>query len=349
MTIRWDPDSLVLIQRGGNYGRMIRLRDSRLMCVYSHGRQVHFRMSGDEGRTWAPGVTVTRYEHGAATNAEALQLANGTIVVAFNGRPSGGKHPFSIQCVRSTDNGATWEPARTIFEGGVEFENGCWEPALVQLPDGELQVVFANETPYTQSHEQEISAVRSRDGGQTWGDADKIIFRPGHRDGMPVPLLLDDGRTLVVAIEDNGLNGRMKPALTRTSVPDTWSNAPVVGNSPDRWDPLDKPLPRPVYAGAPYICRVPVGHTVLSFQYRSKHTEPDDWSTTYAAACVGDAAARHFGELTHPFAAFGNPQSIWNSVFAKAAKTVTLVSSARLEGVGGLWAIDGVVVSVADE
>jgi hypothetical protein len=46
--------------------------------------------------------------------------------------------------------------------------------------------------------------MRSRDGGRTWGAAERAGFRAGHRDGMPVPVSLADGSGVAVAIEDNG-------------------------------------------------------------------------------------------------------------------------------------------------
>lgn len=343
-TVRWLPESLVLIQRGGGYGRMIRLQDSRLLCVYSHGRQVWCRTSRDEGRTWEPGVQATHYPFGVATNAEALQLRNGTILLAVNGRPDDKVHPFTIQCLQSTDGGATWSAAQTVYEAGTTFQTGCWEPAMLELPGGTVHLYFANEAPFPATSEQEIALVTSPDAGASWTAPRRIIFRARHRDGMPVPLALRDGKTLVVAIEDNGLDGDMKPVLCRTTLAAPWDNAPIGGASPDRWNPLANPLPRQVYAGAPYLCQTTAGHTVLSFQYR-EHPAPDrGWSTTFAAVCVGDPQARQFGEPSYPFAAEGNPQSIWNSVFAKGPDRITLVSSATIRGTGGLWAIDGQIV-----
>ena len=40
-TVRWDPDTLVLIKQDGGYGRIVRLDDGRLLCAFSLGRQVH--------------------------------------------------------------------------------------------------------------------------------------------------------------------------------------------------------------------------------------------------------------------------------------------------------------------
>ena len=55
-----------------------------------------------------------------------------------------------------------------------------------QLPNGEVQVYFANEGPYTHSNEQEISMMTSVDNGKTWGGYKTVCFRAGSRDGMPV-------------------------------------------------------------------------------------------------------------------------------------------------------------------
>jgi hypothetical protein len=344
-TIQWLPETLTLVQRGGGYGRIIRLQDSRLLCAYSCGPQIRVRTSRDEGKTWAAEVTVTHYTHGVATNAEAIQLKDGTILVGINGRPNDKKTPFTIQCARSTDNGKTWEPARIVHSAGTTFQTGCWEPSFLELPDGTVQLYFANEGPFTKSHEQEIAMVSSSDRGVTWGDPKRITFRAQHRDGMPVPLLLADGKTIVLAIEDNGLNGSFKPVLCRTSVAVPWGNAPIGGDSPDRRNPLATPLPRHVYAGAPYICQTSAGHTVLSFQYRDKQgPKRGEEAPTYAVVCVGDPEAKAFGAPTDPLASVDNPKSMWNSVFAKDGDTVTLVSSATVKGVGGIWTIDGRIV-----
>ena len=348
-TVRWDPDTLVLIKQDGGYGRIVRLDDGRLLCAFSLGRQVHCCGSSDEGRTWSPAIRLTDYQHGVATNADAITLADGTVLIGYNGRPDDGRAPFTIEVVRSSDGGKTWSTPEVLFAAGMSAEEGCWEPAFLQLPDGEVHVYFANEAPYSRSNEQEISLTCSGDGGRSWSAPRAVSFRAGHRDGMPVPMLLADRTTVLVAIEDNGLRGRMKPVFVSTSVAENWSAGPVSGGSAHRWDPLSGALPRRIYAGAPYICRTVAGHTVLSFQFRSEHRKPGDWSTTYAVVSVGQGDGKRFGSLSHPFAAFGNPRSIWNSVFAKGKRTVTLVSSAFIRGVSGLWAIDGVVVPVNGE
>ena len=66
---------------------------------------------------------------------------------------------FSIQVTRSSDGGKSWTAPVEVYKAGYEFKNGCWEPAQIQLPSGEIQLYIANEGPYTQSNEQEITTV----------------------------------------------------------------------------------------------------------------------------------------------------------------------------------------------
>lgn len=31
-------------------------------------------------------------------------------------------------------------PEQVLYEEGYQFENGCWEPSAIQLPDGQIQL-----------------------------------------------------------------------------------------------------------------------------------------------------------------------------------------------------------------
>ena len=80
--------------------------------------------------------------------------------------------------------------------------------------------------------------LRSTDNCATWEDPVVVSFRPTSRDGMPVPLCLQNGKSLVFAIEDNGLNGNFKPVIIHSSVADSWRSGTVTGSSPHRWSAL---------------------------------------------------------------------------------------------------------------
>lgn len=117
--------------------------------------------------------------------------------------PVGYDRDGQIYARRSTDDGRSWG------------ERGVWEPIIRQLPSGALQLYAANEYPYTNSDDQEITVWRSTDRGRSWLDGTTVSYQLGHRDGMPVPLLLQDGG-IVLTIEDNGMGGPFKPAIVDT-------------------------------------------------------------------------------------------------------------------------------------
>ncbi len=341
-SIVWDEQTLVLIERGAVYGRMLRLADGRILCCYQKARQVWVETSSDNGRHWNDkAVRVAGSAVGVAANPELLLLQSGTLLCFFNERPRDGRHRFAILVCTSHDGGATWSAPRRLYEAGTEFENGCWEPAAIQLPDGEIQLFFANEGPYRQSSEQEITMLRCRDDGQTWSEPTTVSFRPGHRDGMPVPLLLRcNPPGIAVAIEDNGISGTFKPAIIYSSLSDNWRHAPVGADSPFRWRALRTPLDPQVYAGAPYLRQMPSGEVLLSFQC-TEGSRRRPWMVVY----VGNRRCRDFQNRSVPFAVGPDVACLWNSLFVKSDHVITAVSSTTLRGVRGLWAIDGRIVN----
>lgn len=343
-TIRWQPQTVVLIQRGADYGRMARLRDDAILCVYTRRSAIYVRRSDDNGKTWSPETLAVDYRHGKVTNAELLVLRSGRILLLFNERPSDGKSPYAIGICMSSDDGYSWHGHRQIFTAGIEFENGCWEPAAVELPSGEIQLFFANEAPYRTSAEQQITRIRSLDGGDTWLEPLAVSFRPGHRDGMPVPLLLDGGQHVALAIEDNGLAGRFKPVTILLSTTAKSHELPIGPDDRRRRRALTAPLPTYVYAGAPYLVRLPSGETILSVQSTEGRGEPHDLTNARMVVYVGDATAHHFTNRSIPFEPLTDSRGLWNALFVKDADTVTAISSTTVQGDRGLWAIDGQIL-----
>lgn len=365
--IDWDLKTLTLIQRGGGYGRIIRLHSGALLCCFEWKGGIAVRHSDDEGKTWRGPVVVATWPYGGLANPDLLQLNDGAVLCVYNERPSpkfqkrngntdtdrngdtreeksrnastsgDEMHPFAICLARSEDDGAKWDTPVTVFSGSADFHDGCWEPALLRLPSGEVQVYFANETPYRASDEQEISLVRSFDGGRMWSRPETVSFRAGSRDGMPSPLLLRDGTGIALAVEDNGFNGNLQPVIESTSLKDDWRSGPVGGNSPRRWSALEPMLPAGVYAGAPFLAQLPSGATLLSFQQDNDGV----LAKSHMVVCVGDAAARNFAHPTYPFPREGHTPQLWNSLFVKNPTTVTALSTTAIHGVGGLWSIDG--------
>jgi hypothetical protein len=312
---------------------MIRLHDGALLCSFeSSGASLVIR-SEDDGVSWsAPVVAAARRGGLAAAVPSLLELTDGTVLLAYNPRPPADnadpERHFGIRVAASEDGGRSWSDRATVFEAGHEWGRGIWEPAMIQLPSGEVQLFAANEWPYARNDDQEISRFRSRDGGRSWSAPETVGYRAGHRDGMPVPLLLQNGRGLAVAIEDDGMGpGRFKPAILILPADGAALGAPIVGNSSARALAVhDRALlPDSAYAGAPYLAQLPTGETLLSFQTNSGRG--GEWSNSTMAVAIGSADARDFSGVSYPFPVPMGRKALWGSLFVKDSVTVTALTT----------------------
>lgn len=317
--IFWDVNSQVTVFQRGNYARMIELQDGRLLAVAEAQGGISITFSSNKGSSWTPPQLIaTPPDKVFLAVPDVIQLTDGTLVIGYNPRP---RSPyttdrlFGIRVVKSTDNGQSWSEPYYVFDARHTFNDGCWEPAFLELPSGELQCYFANENEYTTSNDQNISMCRSFDKGQTWSDPVTICYRQGSRDGMPVPLLLKDKSEIVVIIEDNGWPGRGNFAATtvRTTLADNWSTGPVTARSENRSMIFETIPPTSIYSAAPYIRMLPGGETVASFQSNEKRSSGDlQYADMYVVA--GDERARNFKAKSAPFALGHDKHAIWNSV-----------------------------------
>lgn len=334
----WEPSTLRLLERGGVYGRMAAEASRGVLFVCERDRGVWWRQSRDGGSAWSASRPVASWGGGKLANPELLALADGAVLCFHNRRPArGAGEPYAIAVSRLERDSDAWSAPSVVYEAGRDRATGCWEPAAVQLPSGEIQLVFANEAPYRSSDEQEITLMRSRDGGRTWGAPERAGYRAGHRDGMPVPLVLSGGGGVAVAIEDNGLNGAFKPAILFTSLEYGWRAGTRAGAQAERWPALAEALPAKTYAGAPYLRQLACGATVLAFQM----SVDGELEHSRIAVAVGDARARGFGGLTEPFPATPGAAQLWPALFVKGAHTVSALATATVGGTQGVWCVEG--------
>jgi hypothetical protein len=333
-TIRWDSDTLRYLCPGG-YPRMIRLADGATLLSCEDAERAVVRRSEDGGKTWSEPVEAARGEHGAAANPQPLALKSGATLLFYNDRPKNLQGAYSISFATSHDGGKSWSRRpEPIYNADFRWDNGCWEPAAVQQSSGEILLFFANESPYRNSDEQEISITCSQDNGATWSNVKAFSFRKGGRDGMPVPLILQNG-DLVVAIEDTG--GRttfeLQPSIIRANAHDS---SVVGGTDPRRYAAVEG-LNEKRYAGAPYIVQLTSGDTVLSCQTGKLLDGPAPRPTFF----VGDSTASHFGEETLPFE---DNRGEWSSMYVREDGTIVALTGARMNGKAGVWAIDGKLI-----
>ena len=349
LSVKWDESTLVCIAEEGSYPRMKRLNNGTLLVAYENRKgDVLVKQSMDGGKTWNDSVMVFggfeyfNKENGLAAkiniaNPEFIQLRNNEILMAYNLRPNKDEvYPFSIAIKRSRDNGKTWSAEQIIYRAAPRFSDGCWEPCFLLLPDGKLQLYFANEYPYQHSDEQEISMIESLDNGMSWSSKTKTIsFREGHRDGMPVPVT--DGKEIYVAIEDNG-EGEFKPYIVKNSIDDNWEE-PVLAESPNRYSALKVPLPSSVYAGAPYLIRTDGGYYVLSYQTTNNRTS--NWELSTMEVVVSDKPS-DFISPSQPFVVPLSKEAKWNSLCDLGNGEIAAVSSTNFKfDKIGIWMIKG--------
>ncbi len=314
--IFWDARNPIVIFNGGGYARLIELQDGRLLaCCESSG--IRISTSSNMGRTWtSPRTIAPNPDKWPNCVPDLIQLADGTIIVAYNPRPSSPYSPdrhFSIRLRRSTDNGKTWSNEIVVYDAGYQWDVGCWEPSLLELPSGELQLYFADESPYTGNNgDQQISLCRSFDGGLTWTSPQRVSYRQGYRDGMPVPILLKDNSYIVVAIEDNGWSGirDFLPTTIRMPLETNWGdNIYVPANNSRRQKAVNYNYCPIAKGGAPYLRMLPNGETILS------HQSPYGEGNNIKMYCyVGDEYARNFKAMSCPFLIKENREALWNSL-----------------------------------
>ena len=350
--IEWDNTSLICIAEEGGYPRLIKLVDESLLAVYENRRgDVVIKKSFDNGSTWSDPVVsfeafnFTDTKTGEETrvniaNPEIIQLPDGDLLLAVNLRPRiEGIYPFSIALKRSSDNGATWSDADILFQAAELFRDGCWEPSFLLLPDGTIQIYFANEYPYQESDEQEISVLTSADNGFVWdSQPKKVSFRQNHRDGMPVGV--HDGESVYVVIEDN-VSGQFKPWIIRSSIKNSWEY-PILEESPGRYSALKKSLPDTVYAGAPYIIRTDSGIYLISYQ--TTENRSSNWELSTMEVVISDKPY-DFRNSTQPFDVPLNKEAKWNSLSDLGNNTIAALGSTNFNSEKtGVWMIKGKIV-----
>lgn len=327
--IFWDTSTLTPVFNNGGYARIIQLQDGRLLaCTENAGIDISF--SSNKGGSWSSPVKIVSNGNIPECVPDLIQTAAGTILVAYNPRPNQPYSPdrrFGIHLKRSTDNGRTWSDDIKVFDGDFDGANGCWEPSFLQLPSGELQCYFADETPFTDNGDQQISMCRSFDEGQTWSEPVRIAYHQWSRDGMPSAVILNNGN-IAVAIENPGWPGvgDFIPTVVTSPLTENWSQW-VTYPSDRRWKAFDPDfVGSNIKGGAPYMRKLPWGETVLSHQSMNINPNGKYDMLVY----VGDENAQHFKAMSKPFSSGAQDSYMWNSL--AVIDTGVVVAVGNIEG-----------------
>ena len=353
--ITWKPYATAkkISQPGfyADYGRVKRVGASDTLLLVYHGGEnnqdwlnVYMRKSYDNGITWQDQqimADISKYSsYWRFCNPELIQLANGWILLAYtaNGNPETNDNCF-VHILTSKDHGKTWEGPALIQTGR------SWEPSMVQLPHGEIELFYSSEADWWPPVEgeymqQEIHMIHSTDNGLTWSFPQTVAYYPGKRDGMPVPLLLQGNRGVVFGIET--VNSNQSPYIIRRELAGPWVlTSSNFENGPYRWVINNFSG----HGGAPYIIQLPTGETVLSAHiYKG-----GDWHrNNYMQVMIGDNEAKNFTSLSTPWGILGvNESAVNNSLFLKDSTTIIAVSGRNFrDGSGGIYWLEGTIVPV---
>lgn len=300
------------------YPRVKQLSDGRYILFYQDGHigwNIYYSQSND-GKVWSRGrelFSSYRVENNTDdrcfATCDALILQNGDILAVSSFRTNMGFYTNlagnGIMMRRSRDNGRTWDAEQIVYQGSN------WEPYLLQLPDGKIQLYFTDANTATWS--SGTSLIESQDNGQTWspalGSAPYKIIRqitkyeggePVYTDQMPCAILLNDGHTLAAVLESCLADGSYW--ITMAYAEDDW-----VHLSGTEEGPADRQSNLFVGAGG-YLVQFPSGETAVSYND----------SESLLSIRMGDEQARNLREPYRPFKGYG----YWGTMEVTGGHTV---------------------------
>jgi hypothetical protein len=347
-TITWADSARKISHDVGyaEYGRVHRIHGDTLLLTYHCGRMTNgdvfygedlaLRRSLDNGNTWSEVKLIAgsnEPDYYGFCNPETLVLNDGSILLAYagRGRPDDNVHD-NVQVRISRDAGNTWGPPVIVARGR------SWEPDMVQLPDGVIDLFYSSEARWWPGNmvQQEILMVTSANNGATWSSPKTVAYTAGMRDGMPVPILLPQNEGIVFAIESVG-NSR-SPWILWSSLDANW-NYEANGSLQNgrRWPAISGNI----FGGAPYLIRLPAGGTVLSVQ--DGNGRGTDWKKSTMDVFAGNGTASRFTLLSSPWPGLPDNQGAYfSSLFLKDTATIVLVTTRSFaDGHSEIWWKEG--------
>jgi hypothetical protein len=336
--ITWDraTDHVVShTDKAAAYPRARRLSNGDILLGYHHGggageygTSVTLRRSRDGGKTWVDTRDIEGPEEPqfwGFSNVDFIELdSEGEMlfVTAARGKAEPEKNVFLSECERSElrlrfsrDYGVTWDTPVSVARG----RGRVWEPSLVRLPNGELEIYFACEAPDLRRagrQNQRIEVVRSLDRGRTWTQPAEVSQHPGMRNGMPAAIALANGK---VACAQEMVGDKVSPWISLTL----------------RGERVEEEVAQRTYdfGAAPALLRTPDHSVLLAFHSGFQRPPaptgaPVPWMFTNVWVQHGNAEAKDFGFGTQPWPDLNERTGMFfPSLFMKDTDTVVALAS----------------------
>lgn len=339
--VEWDNKNLICLTPDNlqvEYPRMCRVDENKILLAYHGGEteawlNTYLRKSYDNGKTWTDPVEIYNKQNSflgsgyyRIVNPEMTRLSNGWIIltVVANAKPETNQNCKVLASI-SKDGGETWgDPI-------VVGRERTWEPQVVQLPNGELELLVSSEGWWWDNQRdnifQQIVSARSNDFGETWTSYDVASYKPGARDGMPVSVVMQGNKG--VAFIEESVGGGVPPTIQFRKLNEKFDGTNWNGaDSNRRWrvDALD------TGAGAPYMIQLPTGEFLIMAHQRQTGSV---WQTCRPTTVLADNTGKNFRYAESPLASVLPSQcgAYYNSFFLYDNDTVWLVfTKAQYDG-----------------
>lgn len=278
------------VERNLYYPRIKKLSNGTLLMSFMNdhfGWDVLVRHSDDGGKTWS-NAQMTRQRFDAQSSAgkdqlvfvnpDFIELQDGRILLAYQWRYKKGYNDLEntnencgIEIMFSDDGGKTFSEPKRVYIGR------CWEPAMLQLPSGEIQMYITDSNEVINSLSQPCTIViRSFDGGKTWQGKDYCTYRDGEiisrtldergsYDGMPSGVLLDENYGIAVPLEvwSSKFKVDQTPVIVRTEPDVNWHSDQSIRREGGPEYPYKKQLNKDFIGFGPYSTKLPSGEMVV--------------------------------------------------------------------------------------